>query len=201
MRKPALLRSFIALLAAGCGSEAHHPVEAEEPVPTGPISMGQGLRIFSGRAAVLTDGNACTTEKGATGDRWCGFVALDANDSRSLYVVNVSQLLAGAPVSCDVPDPNCLLLTSRVGSSAANFHPTGFDGDTLVYYDETVSPYVWRPGMERGRLLMSRPDGVDVIFCSPAPVGTAVGCLAVPRDQFSAVVLADIYAGDADGET
>lgn len=48
---------------------------------------------------------------------------------------------------------------------------------------------------------MSRPDGIDVIFCSPAPVGTAVGCLAVPRDQFASVVLADIYAGAADGES
>lgn len=200
MRTTAALLTLSALSAMGCGSDALHAAE-EGPAAVGPVTLGPGVRVFSGRAAVLTDGGACTGEPGAQGDRWCGFVAFASDDSRSLYVVNVSQLLAGVRVTCDAPDPNCILLTSRVGSSAANFHPTGFAGDTLVYYDQSVSPYLWRPGMERGRLLMQRNEDADVIFCSPAPVGPSVGCLSVPRDQLSSVVLADIYAGRADAES
>jgi len=197
------------VLALGCNSypdtrdhtNGGHAQGWPESV-SGPAGEGAGMRVFSGTAALLNNGEACTEEEGAQGDRWCGFVALGTSGARNLFVLNVSQAIAGVPVDCNAPDPNCLLLTENVGGSGADWHPTFFAGDTLVYYDESFAPYVWRPGMTSGRLLVTPESSVDVVFCQPAPRGTAVACLGLPDEQPDETVLvADLYAGAADGES
>lgn len=191
----------IASLAAGCTSE---PLQSPDPPveSLGPAGEGGGVRVFSGFSATLEPSEGCTGEEGSGNERWCGFVALSSEELRNLYVVNVSQVIAGVPVTCGEPDPNCLLLTEDVGGSGANWHATYFEGDTLVYYDATLTPYVWRPGWDQGRLLAVRPEMVDLVFCSPAERGTAVACLALPYTQEDpAVRRGEIYVGRADGES
>lgn len=191
----------ISALAAGCTSE---PLQSPEPrvESLGPAGEGRGVRVYSGYSATLEPAEGCTGEEGSVNERWCGFVALSSEGLRNLFVVNVSQVIAGVPVSCGEPDPNCLLLTEDVGGSGANWHATYFEGDTLVYYDATLTPYVWRPGWERGRLLAVRPEVVDLVFCSPAERGTAVACLALPYTQEDpAIRRGEILVGRADGES
>jgi hypothetical protein len=200
--------SFVsALLAVGCGdSEGRGPGGAPDATSPdaalGPVGEGMGVRVFSGTAGLILDGPSCTGEEGAEGDRWCGFVTLASDGSRDLYVLNASAVRAGVPVTCDEPDPNCLLLTHGLVSSGANWHGNFFTGDTLVYYDETITPRVWRPGMESGRVLAERPDATDVIFCAPASRGTAATCLALPDVRADTnLVRAVLYAGAVDGES
>ena len=51
---------------------------------------------------MLFHGPSCTAEAGAPGDRWCGFIAFSdsSSDARSLFVVNVSRVVAGDAVTC-----------------------------------------------------------------------------------------------------
>jgi len=201
------LSLIAALLAMGCGDSEHRepgraPDATSPDAALGPVGEGTGVRVFSGTAGLILDGPPCTNEKGAEGDRWCGFVTLTSDGARDLYVLNVSQVRAGVPVTCDEPDPNCILLTHGLVSSGANWHGNFFTGDTLVYYDETITPRAWRPGIKAGRVLVERPDAADVIFCAPASRGTAVTCLALPDVQADATLIgAELYAGAADGET
>jgi hypothetical protein len=196
-----------ALLAMGCGDSEHRepggaPDATSPGAALGPVGEGTGVRVFSGTAGLILDGPSCTGEEGAEGDRWCGFVALASDGNRDLYVFNVSAVRAGVAVTCDEPDPNCLLLTHGLVSSGANWHGNFFTGDTLVYYDETITPRAWRPGMETGRVLAERPPAADVIFCAPASRGTAVTCLSLPDVQEDATLIAaTLYAGAADGDS
>ncbi|HEY3496469.1 MAG TPA: hypothetical protein VGK73_17340 [Polyangiaceae bacterium] len=205
MRRPAPSSFVVALFALGCGERASEPAASNWPADApGPAGAGPGVRVFSGPAATLSAGTACTSEANAAGDRWCAFVGRASTGDENLFVVNVSQVMAGTPVSCGAPDPDphCLLLTEQLGGSAADFHPSYFGGDTLVYYDRTLTPYVWRPGMEAGRLLADRTDTHDLAFCTPAPRGNAVACLALPLERTdSAIVTGELYAGAADGES
>lgn len=192
---------MFAALAGACGSD---PLGRDEPRvrPLGPVGEGRGVRVFTGHAATLEPIEACTADDESGSERWCGFVALSSAGMRNLYVVNVSQVIAGVAVSCDAPDPNCLLLTEDVAGSGANWHATFFKGDTLVYYDATLTPHAWRPGWEHGRLLAERPDFVDLVFCTPAARGTAVACLALPYDQPDPMLrVGELYVGRADGES
>jgi hypothetical protein len=153
---------------------------------------------------MLWDGPSCTSEDRATSDRWCAFVTGSSTGARHLYVVDVSQVAAGAAVSCAVAvaDPNCLLLTPALGDDLRDptFHGSFFKGDTLVYYDESLSPHVWRPGMTGGRLLAARSATFDVGFCTPANRGTAVACLGLPSAQPDPnITRGDLLAGKADG--
>lgn len=198
------LAAVAAALAVACGdSDRRDPARANAPAsPLGPVGEGGGVRVYAGKAALLPDGPPCTAEEGADGDRWCGFLAVADTGRNNLFVVNVSAVLAGVPVSCDEGDPNCLLLAREVIADANSWRSIYFDGDTLVYYDETLTPRVWRPGMERGRLLAERPDGAEMVFCAPASVGTAVVCLELPDVQDDpALVEAELYVGTADGES
>jgi hypothetical protein len=139
---------------------------------------------------------------GADGDRWCAFVGRSAAGDDNLFVLNVSQVRAGAPVSCNAPDPNCLLLADSLGGRTADFHATFFAGDTLVYYDRALTAYAWRPGMAAGRLLVSPSDAHDVAFCTPSALGTAIACLVIPNEQpEEGIIVAELYAGDAHGES
>jgi hypothetical protein len=183
-------------LALGCADAA--PLLVAGPPPRPRVST----RVFSGRAAMLFDGPACTREAGASGDRYCSFVTDGGDGARSLYVLNVSAVLRGTPVSCDAPDAHCILLTTIFGGDAFDptQHGTLFQGDTLVYYDHFLTPYVWRPGMERGRVLVEPTAELDPTFCYPAPRGSGVACLVLPRSQSDPTLAhAELYSGKADG--
>jgi len=169
-----------------------------------------GSRVFSGIATLLFNGPSCTHEEGATGDRWCGFVTFtDAMMSaRSLYVVNVSRVAAGAEITCGpgggTANADCLLLTADLhgDTGAPVYHGTFFQGDTLVYYDYLWAPHVWRPGMTKGRLLATYATGEDVVLCTPSPKGTAVLCVRLPATLPDPNVgMAELLIGKVDGPT
>lgn len=201
MRPSASLSFVVALFAAGCSDSLPLIDASSAPeAPPGPAAIGPGVRVFSSTAATLSSNRACTAEEGATGDRWCAFVGLSTEGEHNLFVVNVSQVIAGVPVSCDAPDPNCLLLTNHVRGSTQDLHPSFFGGDTLVYYDQALTPYAWRPGWEVGRLLANGGGTHDMVLCTPAPDGLAIACLAIPFDRPDAsIVIAELYAGAAEG--
>jgi hypothetical protein len=189
-----------ALFAVGC-SDALPLVEADAgPTPPGPAALGRGVRVFSGTAATLSSRRSCTAAEGEDDDRWCAFVGLGPEGEHNLFVVNVSAVVAGVAVSCDAPDPNCLLLANHVEGSTEDLHPTFFGGDTLVYYDRGLIPYAWRPEWQVGRLLASGGDTHDMLLCTPAPDGKVVACLAMPLDRPDpSIVLGELYAGAAEG--
>ena len=198
------LAAVTAALAVGCGDSGRSdPARGKAPAsPLGSVGAGGGVRVYVGKAVMLPDGPPCTAELGAEGDRWCGFLAVSETGRNNLFVVNVSAVLAGVPVSCDEGDPNCLLLAREVIADGNSWRWIYFNGDTLVYYDETLTPRVWRPGMDGGRLLAERPDGAEMVFCAPAAVGTAVVCLELPDAQTDpSLVEAELYVGTADGES
>ena len=204
MQSRLLLSLATAALAVGCGDSHRRAAGAGAPAhsPLGPVGEGGGVRIYGGEAVMLPDGPPCTREAGASGDRWCGFLATSETGRNDLYVVNVTQVLAGVPVACGESDPNCILLAEEVIADANSWRPIYFDGDTLVYYDATLTPRVWRPGMDAGRLLAERQPGAELQFCAPAAAGTAVICLELPDVQMDPkLVQANLYVGTADGET
>jgi hypothetical protein len=197
-----------AMLALGCRDERHAASvfgaggAAGTGGAGGSDAAGPGTRVLAARSAMLFDGTACTADGGATGDRWCGFVALSSTNTRNLFVVNVSQVVAGVAVDCAAAtDPNCLLLTPALGGDSADptLHGTLFQGDTLVYYDAALVPHAWRPGMSAGRRLVDTSASLDAVFCTPAPRGTAVICIGLPAQQPDvALVRADLLAGKVD---
>ena len=221
MPRPVRFSLLVGVLAVGCGggSGGYAGATSYAGVSGGAGTTGRGggggqagggsglgvvtgSRVFAGVASMLFDGPSCTAEAGATGDCWCAFVALSSTGTRNLFVVDVSQVAAGVAVTCGAPDPSCLLLTPSLGgdSSDPTLHGTFFQGDTLVYYDDALAPYVWRPGMTEGRLLAAVSATLDAVFCTPAPKGTAVACLGLPSTQPDAsLVVADLLAGKADG--
>jgi len=170
-----------------------------------------GVRVFSGTSKMLFNGPSCTNDASATGDRWCAFVTYtDATmQARSLYVFNASRVVAGADVRCGgsaSTDADCLLLTADLWGDSSNpvIHGTFFQGDTLVFYEHGFAPYVWRPGMTKGRLLATRAEGEDAVYCTPAPQGTAVLCVLLPNavaDPNPTSAFADLLIGKADGAT
>jgi hypothetical protein len=190
---------FAALLMVACGgggSSEKKPAESNWPNDAeGPAGTGGGVRVFGGAAGTLSSARSCTHEPGADGDRWCAFIGRSSEGDHNLFVVNVSQVKAGVPVACGTEDPNCLLLTDHVEGSSADFHPSFFQGDTLVYYDRDLAAYAWRPGMTGGRLLARRNTERDIAYCTPAPRGLAVACLSMPSEQpEGAVVVAELLA-------
>ena len=215
------LSLLVGLLAAGCGGSsggfaggglsgisggggAGGGVDGGGAVAGTGAGVVTGSRVFSGAAAtMLYQGPSCTDDVAATGERWCAFIAFSdsTSDARSLFVVNVSRVVAGVDVTCAAPDPNCLLLTASLGgdSLSPTLHGTYFQGDTLVYYDQSLAAYAWRPGMTRGRLLAAPAAGENVVLCTPAKTGTAVMCLLLPRTQPELNVShADLLIGKAD---
>lgn len=194
----------VALLAMGCGGE-HEAETAVDNWPSdaaGPAGAGQGVRVFSGEAATLSTQTSCTWEAGADGDRWCVFIGVSSAGDHNLFALDVTQVIAGVPVSCGEPDPNCVLLTEHLLGSSGDYHPTYFAGDTLVYYDRSLTPHVWRPGMEAGRVLAERPEDGDIAFCTPSSHGMAVACLGMPFERADPGILAaELYIGAADGES
>ncbi len=167
------------------------------PMPTGsPVFIGAS-------ASLLTQGPPCTWEKGATGDRWCAFIAESTTTpgKGDLFVVNVTKVAAGTAITCGLTDANCLKLTGNYGENQD--HPALFGGDTLVYYELTGAPFAWRPGMTAGRALaVADPVRLDVVLCTPSLKGTAVYCLRDLPDAMqtdpSNLLLSDLIAGKID---
>ena len=238
MRAPVFTRSLLLMLAggvgAGCGDDLPgSPLAGAGGImgagglgtPSGAAGAGGagpaagpsatpagGVRVFGGTARMLASGPSCTQEAGATGDRWCAFLAYGTDSDRlaqirSLYVFNASRAVAGQTVVCDpaIADPSCLLLTANLGVDAGGpaLHGTFFQGDSLVYYEYQqgkLAPYVWRPGMPAGRLLATFATEEDAVYCTPAPRGTAVVCVLLPeRNPDPNVGYATLLLGKADG--
>jgi hypothetical protein len=169
-----------------------------------PVAMPTGSLVFQGSQASLLDlGPPCTWEDGATGDRWCGFIApsvsMPANGE--LFVVNVTKAAAGVSITCGLADANCLKLTSTFAED--DIHRAMFQGDTLVFHDVAATPFGWRPGMTAARALaVADPNTADVLACTPSLKGTAVVCLrdlpmAMQTDPAN-LILSDVIAGKVD---
>jgi|GEM_PF-2230567 len=145
-----------------------------------PMTAPGAFRVVAGAAEFLRNGPPCTSEAGSAVDTWCGFTAPSRFNAggQALYVVNLTAGMAGAAIDCGgvTPDPNCLLLTSGVAQD--DTHKAFFQGNTLVYFDTTATPYGWRPGMVNGRrLAVVTGSGGDVHDCVPGRAGNAVVCL------------------------
>jgi hypothetical protein len=178
--------------AAGDGSDGSKPP---------PMSGGDNISLFLGPATFLAKGQLCTGEVGATGDRWCAFSSPSVTNlgNTDLFVVNVSRAAAGVAIACrgGNGDPNCLRLTG--GFFEDTTRAAVFQGDTLVYFDLSGTPYAWRPGMSNGRVLASPATG-NVHNCFAARKGTAVLCLRdLPASPADTVVQSDLLAGRLDG--
>jgi hypothetical protein len=169
-----------------------------------------GSLVLPGQDWVLLDNGApCTNEVGATGDRWCAIqVSPTATGVGPLWVINVSKAAAGTSINCaSGTDPNCLKLLPTLTEDPLLYHPNGFNGDTLIYYDNdgagTYTPFAWRPGMTMGRMLATGNVASDVWNCTADTKGTAVWCLrdlptAMQTDP-SNMLLSDLLAGHLDG--
>jgi hypothetical protein len=184
-------------MAGGAGGAT--PTDGGSP-PDGQVLGGVNLMVFTGTASVLDQGPSCTSEAGATGDRWCAFIATSNGSTLDLYVVNVSRAIAGVSITCGLPDPNCLHLTAGF-DEPDNLHGALFQGDTLVYFDSSGTPYAWRPGMTTARrlIIVSATTG-DVLLCLPASQGTGVMCLRdLPTQTNPNLIQSDLLAGRVDG--
>lgn len=174
-----------------------------------PPTSGPGaFRVVAGATTLLKNGPPCTSEVGSTAGTWCGFTAASrfTTGAQALYVVNLTAALAGTPIACGgvTPDPNCLLLTS--GFQQDSTHGAFFQGNTLVYFDNTSTPYGWRPGMVNGRrLAVVTASSGDVHDCMPARAGSAVVCvhdLPVPADApASTAVSSELLVGTVDASS
>ena len=75
------------------------------------------------------------TEEGATGDRWCAFVAASPTtvNAADLFVFNATKAAAGTAITCGAAtETNCLKLTAAFAEDDGA-HGAFFQGDTLVY--------------------------------------------------------------------
>jgi len=116
-----------------------------------------------------------------------------------LWVINVSYALSGKDVVCNGGDPNCLRLTSTLGSSNAQqpFSLHGFFGDSLIYYASDNNggrpAYVWRPGWPTAKLLAAEA----ALLCTGDAKGASAYCLGNVDDHTSVAtqVSTDIFAG------
>jgi hypothetical protein len=157
-----------------------------------PVASPESRLVVPGDAALVGHGaDSCTSDPGATGDRWCAFGRAAAAGGFELWAIDVTRAAAGAPVACDGTDASCLRLSQHLFKNrATGFSDTGFDGDTLIYGETTdsvatFSPFegvlrAWRPGLPAGRALTS-----DV----------GIGCVGQARSD--AVLCFQNRAGDA----
>ena len=178
---------------------------ASDAPPPPPMTGPGAFRVVAGPAEFLKNGPPCTSEVGAASDTWCAFTAPSRfnNGGQALYVIDLTLAMGGTPIVCGgvTPDPNCLLLTS--GFAQDDTHGGFFQGNTLVYYDSTATPYGWRPGMVNGRRLAAvTAAGGDVHDCMPSRVGNAITCihdLPVPAGApASTAVSSELLVGTVD---
>ena len=151
--------------------------EALPIAPDAPPVAADSRLLVPGRARLVgTHFTACTNAVPASGngDRWCAFTLPNRQlGLTDLWVINVTQALAGTAITCSGSDPNCKLLIPP-GANAAQgtqlwtgqpmsgpIHPTThrFDGDTLIFnalatdtLDQYSGPiFAWRPGWDAPR--------------------------------------------------
>ncbi len=112
--------------------------------------------------------DSCSHEEGATTDRWCAFYKTEATGTE-LWVLNMTQAVAGYDVACDGTSAMCRRLSSKLWTGqvgSTEYHPWvhRFDGDTLIFYTETSAAldtfyegeiYGWRPGWADAKRLTS----------------------------------------------
>jgi hypothetical protein len=172
----------------------------------GPMSGLGNILVAGGPATLLQNGPPCTGEVGATGDRWCAFSSPSSSSigNVNLFVVNVSQAASGVKITCGggTVDRNCLKLTGGFfeEANAPVSHAALFQGDTLVYFDLTGTPYGWRAGMPNGRVLALDIVAGDIRNCLPARRGTAVFCVRdLVGSPTATETQSDVLAGRLDG--
>ncbi len=151
----------------------------DAPLPP-PVTAPGSVRVVGGSLHLLQKGAPCSGDVASPTDVWCAFVAPSplAPATNTLYVINISAASAGAAITCGGPnvDPNCLSLTPAFAEDTT--HPALFQGNTLVYYDGTLTPYGWRPGMLNGRALaLVTATSGDIHDCMPGRTGDSIGCL------------------------
>src|SRR5688500_13723816 len=117
----------------GAGKEVSVDAGTADGSTKPPPMSGEGNVVPpKGPAQMLANRSSCTNEVGATGDRWCAFLARSNTslDGMNLFVINVSRAAAGVTITCEssMGDPNCLKLTGGFFEEAeAPFrHAAGF---------------------------------------------------------------------------
>src|SRR3982751_6239054 len=177
---PIAVAILLSVGSIGCGGGSSSKADAGGLGGTGGGASPTGTRVLQGTSAALLDlGAPCTNEEGATGDRWCAIIAPSAlmPTNAALFVVDVTKVAAGTPVTCGSTDASCLKLTDAFAEDPD--HPAMFRGDTLVYYDAaTAVPFGWRPGMTAAKALATLDAGADAV-CTPSTKGSAIVCLRV----------------------
>ena len=157
-------------------------------------------RLLPGAARLVGgERSSCSHAPGATGDRWCAFSRptpsappADAGSAPAteLWVMNLTMIAAGAPVTCDGTSANCLRLTTNLWTGVAVFgdsHPSAhrFEGDTLIFHaDAGPGPndpyqgaiYAWQPGWTAARKLTSD----RALLCAGEHESAAVVCIDDP---------------------
>lgn len=181
----------LALMAAAAAFGCSNSKEPSKPAPL----SGTHRLLASGFMPVGPGGHdTCSHEEGAQTDRWCAFYKTEPAGTE-LWVLNMTQALAGYEVACDGTSPLCRRLTSklwtdRVGSS--EYHPWvhRFDGDTLIFYTETTAVldtfyegeiYGWRPGWGEAKQL----TGSHGVSCMGHHRSAAVVCRTEPTVEVS----------------
>jgi hypothetical protein len=144
------------------------------------VTAPGSVRVVGGSLQLLQKGAPCSGDLTSPTDVWCAFVAPSplAPATNTLYVIDITAASAGAAITCGGPkvDPNCLALTPAFAEDTT--HPALFQGNTLVYYDGTLTPYGWRPGMLNGRALaLVTATSGDIHDCMPGRTGDSIGCL------------------------
>jgi len=148
--------------------------------PPAPVTGPGGVRIVTGRVSLISKGFPCTNEASSTEDVWCAMTrpSMFMQGGDALFVVNITKAMAGVAISCGNPagDPNCLMLTS--GFAEDDTHKAAFAGRTLIYFDQTATPYGWRPGMLNGRRLAAvTSETGNAHDCTGAVKSDIVACL------------------------
>ncbi|HEX3695576.1 MAG TPA: hypothetical protein VH374_09300 [Polyangia bacterium] len=155
-------------------------VDAGPPPAVGPGSV----LLVPGNARLVGHGkDSCSNQSPATSDRWCAFSRPSSFLGLSdLWVINVTQALAGKTIACDGNDANCLRLSSNVFDGDLTMH--GFGGDTLIYYADNLGDsmnfigtvFAWRPEWVVPRALTSQTG----LTCQAHPTAQSVICIENP---------------------
>jgi hypothetical protein len=165
--------------------------------PPTPVGAGSTV-VIPGNARLIGRGaDSCTHQVPATTDRWCA-VARPSSflGNTDLWVVNVTQALAGQPIKCTGSGTNCFRLTTALFDGDLTMH--GFSGDTLIYYAENNSSqsfvgtvFAWRPEWPEPKALTSQTG----LFCQAHPTALAAMCIQNPAGDDTQTLL-DLTAGN-----
>src|SRR3954470_19113687 len=143
---------------------------AGSPAATGPAeAVPAPTLLVPGHVELVGDGDSsCTNALDHPGaDRWCAF-RRSAGGATELWVIDVSQAIAGTVPRCDGSSPLCLRLTDTLWTDESFLGPRQsqahrFQGDTLISHAGPSAvapdaPYTgpvgaWRPGWSSARRL------------------------------------------------